>query len=58
MRAGEHVVPTPEYVAAFVHASGLSLRQIMQDTSTYWGPVEWAVERGTTELMRRAGISL
>lgn len=40
--SGEHIVPTPEYIAAFVHASGLSLRQTIHDTSTYWGPVEWS----------------
>lgn len=40
-KSGEHIVPSPENIAAFVHATALSMKQILSDTQTYWGPVEW-----------------
>lgn len=42
MASGEHIVPSPEYVAAFVHATGLSMRQLLNEMQTHWGPVEYA----------------
>lgn len=39
---GKHIVPSPDEVASFVHATALSMKQLLADTRTYWGPVEWA----------------
>jgi len=49
MSQGEHIVASPKNVAEFVHATALSMQQLLTDMKASWGVVEMK-EFG--ELMR------
>jgi len=50
MTPGKHIEASPVNVAEFIHATALSMKQLLADMQLWWGPVEHAEFH---ELMRQ-----
>lgn len=40
LEPGNHIPASPQYVAAFIHATMLSINQLRKDIERDWGPLE------------------